>query len=77
MQTGRRHAGEKRPDIAAERQTRAVTHEKPTGERGGERQQRHPDGGPEAAGARGSGRLLGVAITDAMSDGLSMVYSFF
>lgn len=32
---------------------------------------------PEAAGARGLGRLLGVAITDAMSDGLSMVYSFF
>ena len=32
---------------------------------------------PEAAGARGLGPLLGVAITDAMSDGLSMVYSFF
>jgi len=31
----------------------------------------------EAAGTRGLGRLLGVAITDAMSDGLSMVYSFF
>lgn len=31
----------------------------------------------EAAGTRALGRLLGVAITDAMSDGLSMVYSFF
>ncbi len=31
----------------------------------------------EAAGTRAPGRLLGVAITDAMSDGLSMVYSFF
>lgn len=31
----------------------------------------------EAAGGRGLGPLLGVAITDAMSDGLSMVYSFF
>ncbi len=32
---------------------------------------------PKAVGARGLGKLLGVAITDAMSDGLSMVYSFF
>jgi arginyl-tRNA--protein-N-Asp/Glu arginylyltransferase len=31
----------------------------------------------DRAGARGSGRLLGVALTDVLGDGLSMVYSFF
>jgi arginine-tRNA-protein transferase len=30
-----------------------------------------------AGGSRGTGELFGVAITDVMSDGLSMVYSFF
>jgi arginyl-tRNA--protein-N-Asp/Glu arginylyltransferase len=30
-----------------------------------------------AAGGRGSGELLAVALTDVLSDGLSMVYSFF
>ncbi len=34
--------------------------------------------GPDTAvNGRGAGRLLGVALTDVLSDGLSMVYSFF
>lgn len=34
--------------------------------------------GPDSAiNGRGAGRLLGVALTDVLSDGLSMVYSFF
>jgi arginine-tRNA-protein transferase len=34
--------------------------------------------GPDSAiNGRGSGELLGVALTDVLGDGLSMVYSFF
>ena len=34
--------------------------------------------GPDSAiNGRGAGKLLGVALTDVLSDGLSMVYSFF
>ncbi len=33
--------------------------------------------GPSAINGRGAGKLLGVALTDVLSDGLSMVYSFF
>jgi arginine-tRNA-protein transferase len=34
--------------------------------------------GPDSAiNGRGSGQLLAVALTDVLSDGLSMVYSFF
>jgi arginyl-tRNA--protein-N-Asp/Glu arginylyltransferase len=34
--------------------------------------------GPDSAiNGRGAGKLLGVALTDVLNDGLSMVYSFF
>ena len=33
--------------------------------------------GPERRAAHGTGPLIGVALTDLLSDGLSMVYSFF
>jgi arginine-tRNA-protein transferase len=39
-----------------------------------EYRQRGPD---SAINGRGSGQLLAVALTDVLSDGLSMVYSFF